>query len=115
MRHPGMQFQNRMRELADVFTSRINALSESCGRIKMLEDDLYTVRKERDKQILELNEAEDIQRLLIKSYVVGLYPWGLPDTISPKEWERLTGSSAFNISDQAGYEASMARKNNVKI
>ncbi len=91
MRNPALQFQNRMRKLADVLFRRTACLMATEGKIKEKRKELDGLEATRNRQILELKEAEALQSQLIQStYSNGLFPWGLPPKITIKQWIDIT-------------------------
>lgn len=91
MRNPSLQFQNRMRKLADVLFRRTACLMDTEGKIKQKRKELDDLEATRNRQILELKEAEALQTNLIQlTYSNGLFPWGLPPKITIKQWIDIT-------------------------
>ena len=87
MRHPGLQFQNRMRALSEVLYGRTMALARTHSQIAELNTKLEKLRTQQNTEILSLKEAEALQTLLIQhAYSKGLYPWGLPEAVTLETW-----------------------------
>ena len=89
-RHPGLQYQDRMALLGNKITYRAYEYMCACRDVMKAEKALSEAQRIRDEAILALKPLEAAMACMCSAND-GLFPWGLPRSISREDWEQLTG------------------------
>lgn len=91
-RHPGMQNNNRMRELADKITwANLKAMGD-LGEVARLEVKLRSARSEAESSEKKARELSAFAaKMIVDVRYGGITDWGLPGTIKMTEWEVMVG------------------------
>lgn len=90
MRHPSLQYQIRMKLLNEKLVSASLDLMACEVDVQKFEKELEQARANRNLAIQKLAPFE-LAHSKLTNLAGGLYPWGLPQSISREEWATLTG------------------------